>query len=200
MKITNTMFDIPKVFSGLQRAVKTFDDVLERMGSDHRIDEIAYLMAGHDAANIFLREAVMADGCVHFNSATDHVHTEPLLTHYNVLYDFMSVPLEYLNGREVRIEAMHLIDGFSPLHYSEMVVMGREGFEQVGIHASFKCDDEEAYAAATHTLREAGWECAQRCLSDYGRFSYWKPLDSDDWLPDGPYLYLKPRVNLRDSQ
>lgn len=197
--IENHAYDFPKIFRGLKEAVRVYDEVLERMGSEHRIDEIAYLLPNHVYASTFLRESVREAGCVHFNSATDHVHTEPLQTHYDVLYDFMSVPLEFLNGREVRIEAMHLIDGFSPLHYAELLQMKKYDANCTAIHASFKCEDETAYAAAIHRLQEADWEVAMRCGSSYGRFSYWKPLDPDNVLPDGPYLYLKPRMNLRDA-
>lgn len=195
------MFDLDKIFAGLGKAVKTYDGVLERLGFPEGtyVDEIAYMTADHETANIFLREAVMTDGCVHFNSATDHVHTEPLMTHYNVLYDFLTVPLPYLNGHEVRIEAMHLIDGFSPLHEAERHNMRRDSGILSGIHASFRCPDEEQYGAALHRLRMRGWEAAQRCSSTYGRFSYWKPTDPDTWVGDGPHLYLKPRVNLRDA-
>jgi hypothetical protein len=49
----------------------------------------------------------------------------------------------------------------------------------------------------THRLRERAWEVVQKCDSTYGKFSYWKPLDADDHEDLG--LYLKPRVNLRDT-
>jgi hypothetical protein len=199
-------FHVDKMFSALGQAVATYDELLARMGFVYGIDEIAYLFPTHHHAEVFIREAVHDEAeCTLFNVATDHVHTSPINSCYDVMYQFLSVPSSYLPHRPsqtstVRIEAMHLARGFSPLHFGELLSMERDGLLASAIHASFKCEDETAYAAATHRLRESGWEVAQRCDSTYGRFSYWKPLEADQWLPDGPFMYLKPRINLRDAE
>lgn len=193
-------FKMDNIFKGLNNCLSVYNDALTRLDLNHRIDEVAYLFPDRHHLDLFTREAVQVDGCIMFNTADDHVHTLPLRTCYDVEYRFFTVPVEYqVNALEtVRIEAMRLGRGFSPLHEAETF-----GFHQappcLAIHASFKCQTEEEYAAVVHRLRDRGWEVAQKCDSTYGRFSYWTPLDRDEWTPDGPFVYLKPRVNTRDG-
>lgn len=192
--LDNKQFQMENIMRGAGQAVSHFNDVLQRLDLPHQIDEIAFMFADRHLLDLFTREAVMVDGCLMFNAADDHVHTLPLGTCYDVEYRFFSVPLSFLPSIEqVRIEAMRMVRGFSPLHQAEAMANGWGA-----VHASFKCQNEEEYGAVTHRLRERAWEVAQKCDSTYGKFSYWKPLDGDE-LGDGPYLYLKPRVNLRDT-
>ncbi len=83
-----------------------------------------------------------------------------------------------------RYELMQILNGRSPIH---AIVHGPMPF-----HASFKLPDLQAYAfACDQFLRTKGFEVVQQCVSKYGVFSYWQtPFSS---------VYLKPRVNLRDS-
>lgn len=191
---TNTKyFDMNSVFQGLGRVVRLYNEMLAQLDIPHVVDEVAYMFADRHLLDLFTREAVQVDGCLLFNTADDHVHTMPLGTCYDVEYRFFTVPMEYLPGIEqVRIEAMRMGRGFSPLHLAEVLLNGWGA-----IHASFKCQTEEEYGAVLHRLRERSWEVAQKCDSTYGKFSYWKPFDQDNH--EDLDLYLKPRVNLRDS-
>ncbi len=196
--------DYDKMFSAVKETCERFDRILERLGFVNAIDEVALLFINPFQATEFLREAVTNDGVLLFNSATDHVHTLPLRTCYDVRYDFLTVPSPYWPENRIagpRIEAMHLTDGYSPLHFAALMEMKETGNPATPIHASFKCDDEEDYAIAVDRLRTAGWEAAQRCESTYGRFSYWTPLNPKEWFDDALRdLYLKPRVNVRDER
>jgi len=190
------------IFRGLGDAVGLYNDVLHRLDlPGYQIDEVAYLFLDRHHLDIFTREAVREDGCLLFNTAEDHVHTLPLKTCYDVEYRFFTVPTQYLDGIDmVRVEAMQIKRGFSPLHEAETPMLVQVGAPMGAIHASFKCQTEDEYAAVVVRLRERGWEVAQKCDSTYGRFSYWSPLDAEDWLGDGARLYLKPRVNTRDME
>lgn len=190
--------DIPKIMRGAGKAVKAFEEALESVDlTGYRIDEIAYQFNTLEDLDAFTVEAVCHDGCLLFNAANDHVHTLPMRTCYGVAYRFFTIPMEYLPEQlgEVRIEAMLQTSGLSPLHLAGMwSVHGRP----LAVHASFKCVNEEQYAAVCHRLRQQGWESPQRCESSYGRFSYWTPVDRAKY-EDLPFMYLKPRVNLRDQ-
>lgn len=192
-------YSIGKMLGGAGRAVKQYDEILDRLGlGNFRIDEIAYMFPTVHHLDAFTKEAVREDGCILFNTADDHVHTEPLKTCYNVEYRFFTVPMRFLDTmNEVRVEAMHVKNGYSPLHSAEW--WNAPSAPALAVHASFKCKDEDEYGAVTHALRSALWEPAQKCDSTYGRFSYWTPGDREDWFEDGAVMYLKPRVNLRDE-
>lgn len=194
-------YNLPDIFRGAGHATDIMNGVLGRIGLDARIDEIAYLFEDSHAFESFTEEAVQEEGCTLFNSARDHVEVSPLTACYNVQYRFFTIPEQYLDGNPVRIEAMLPGSGLSPLHLAAAYHLDRVGREWncMAIHASFKCVDEESYGKAVLSLRGAGWEVAQKCDSTYGKFSYWTPLDREDWLGDGPFIYLKPRVNLRDG-
>lgn len=187
-------FDVPAMLKQAGDEVERYDDVLAGLDFVQGIDEIAFMFPDIHHANCFVNEAVQVPGVSLFNSATDHVHTQPLRTCYDVAYMFLTVPDRYVGRDNVRIEAMYLGDGLSPLHHAVLSEMYLNESRCAVVHASFKVTDEEDYAAANHRLRERGWEPVQRCESKYGRFGYWQPLDPD--VPPG--LYLKPRVNLRD--
>lgn len=151
------------------------------------VDEVALLFADPDALAIFVQNAVRQDRVELFNTARDQVYTEPLVSRYEVDYWFLSTEKAY------RIEAMVPTVG-SPLHTTVAVNSRMRHNEALPVHASFKCPDEESYTNATATLTKNGYECAQRCRSAYGRFSYWTPLATPT---DG--VFLKPRMNERDS-
>jgi hypothetical protein len=186
------------ILKGARSAVKKFEDILARLDFVQGIDEIAFAFACHGDLEEFIHEMVQHPDVTHFNAAHDHVHTLPLRTCYGVRYEFLKVeaapdPLCH----EFRIEAMSLTNGYSPLHLAELRGVD---YKPIAVHASFKVEDEIDYGIAVNRLREAGWEAAQRCESNYGRFSYWTPLAREEWLPDGPFMYLKPRVNTRDQK
>lgn len=192
---SKTFYPVEEMFAEAGKFVSEYDKVLSDLGFVQGIDEIAIQFDDARYAHTFVAEAVTQEGCVLFNTATDHVHTQPLNTCYDVAYLFLSLPGQYHpeNRSGVRLECMFLGDGLSPLHAAEAEEMRKGSAKSVTVHASFKVEDEEDYASAVHRLREGGWEVAQKCDSKYGRFSYWKHAD----LADG--VYLKPRVNLRDG-
>jgi hypothetical protein len=96
---------------------------------------------------------------------------------------------------------MNIRTGGSPLHYA----LGRNslnedqfGWGVVPVHASFKVyGGVEDYEACMARLRAVGCVPALYCSSTYGKFSYWHV--PDDKGGSDMRLYLKPRVNLRDS-
>lgn len=173
----------------LEMANTAYEDISERMrglfGAE-LIDEMA-LYPGDKTPDL-LRRIVMEDGYQIFNAASDRVTTFPIKSAYDVHYWFVSTPHPY------RLEIMNLIDGFSPLHSlydSLQAAAGREA-GIFGVHASFKCLDEEIYAKANSTLQRNDWRLAMQCESTYGRFAYYQHAEVRGW-------FLKPRLNLRDS-
>lgn len=194
-----TVYNTANALRCVSEAVTFYDGILGELGFVQGVDEIAILLPSASAATEFVTQMVREDGVMLFNTASDHVHTSPLKTCYNVDYNFLTVPMA--TGRPLRIEVMALTSGVSPLHYAALHEMHYDGSALSLIHASFKVDDEDDYATAVHRLRERGWEAAQRCESTYGRFSYWTPLDDSGFgdMPDECPPYLKPRVNLRDA-
>lgn len=160
-------------------------------GSGASLDEMALIFPGDAELLQYLRYAVRVPGYELFNTAYDHVQVEPVRTSYDTNYWFMRAPAGY------RLELMVMNGGYSPLHMllADQAVQREEPPYRATVHASFKCVDEEAYAIATHGLRDAGYESVQRCTSTYGRFSYWSRVDAGSVQPA---WLLKPRVNLRD--
>lgn len=159
----------------------------EVIGVDARIDEVALMFDGKWAAQGFIANAVMEAGVSHFNAALDFVHTSPIPSSYAVRYDFLQKV-----GSAYRVECMSLLEGVSPLHAAyQLAVEDRP----LTIHLSFKVPNEQAYESVCKRLFEdAKLPLAQSCKSTYGRFSYW-PMP----LRDGTSIFLKPRVNTRDS-
>lgn len=180
------------VFNDVGRYVSHFDRLLLNVGLTSTIDEIAFLFLDSSALNNFIHLAVQEPGCLLFHSSDDEVSTLPVRSSYRVQYSFLSVPSMYLplDHAPVRIEAMEITSGMSPLHER---AFSAEPFESA-VHASFKCSSEEAYAEAQWALKKAEFESVQRCTSSYGRFSYWFPLNPDEETSE---LFVKPRVNLR---
>lgn len=156
------------------------------LGTQFNVDEMSLLFHDEEVLATFVRAAVAQEGYTLFNSAYDTVQTRPLRSEYHVRYWFLSTPHDY------RLELMTAYRG-SPLH-DRMMASFPGG--AVGVHASFKCPTEEAYAQANAALYRNGYEPVQFCLSSYGKFGYWMQEESEG-MPD---WFLKPRVNLRDAQ
>jgi len=163
-------------------------------GSGAVIDEMAIMFQNPYELRSWVDAAVRLPGVVLFNTAHDSVSTQPIPSRYNVHYWFLSSPWPegYEPGEDLwRVEAMYAHKG-SPMHDAL-----RDQFspgESLTVHASFKCADEEAYGVATNTLQRNGYEAVQRCESTYGRFSYWRQGEQETGV------FLKPRVNLRDTE
>lgn len=189
-------FDMPEVFNDVGRYVDYYNRALHKAGLEARIDEVAYLFKVPAVAAEFVHQAVQEQGCALFNASDDVVDTGPLRSSYSVRYQFLTVPPMYVpaSAGSVRIEAMQITEGHSPLHHLEASTIDRGTGRAV--HASFKCETEEAYAEAGRQLKKNEWESVQRCTSSYGRFSYWLPLIPEEL---DFQLYLKPRVNLRSA-
>lgn len=187
------MIAVDKLLEQAATATHDLNTILLRLGFVERVDEVAILCRNEQWLDRLVMEAVRHPAVTHFNGADDHVWTEPIKACYSTRYEFFDVV-----GAAYRLEVMALRHGFSPLHYAIATDAGPD-FTLGFIHASFKCQTEEEYGYAVLRLREAGWEDAQRCTSDYGTFSYWTPMDIEHWIPKERFVFLKPRVNLRDQ-
>jgi hypothetical protein len=151
-----------------------------------RVDELALMFVDQFEMMRYISDAVMEPEVEHYNGANDVVETLPLGTEYRVRYDFLRI-----RGEVFRVECMAITSGFSPLHAA---VWNNASNLPVVVHLSFKARNLHRYNEMIAGIRKTGAIFAQECDSTYGRFSYWK-VD----LHDGPNLYLKPRVNLRDG-
>jgi hypothetical protein len=185
-------FDIDEMIAMMDKSKEDYDRCLARMGFVQGIDEIALMFVNDHCLDKFVQAAVRHEGLTHFNGAEDNVKCLPIDSSYKVRYEFFQ-------GKDYRIEAMAIQEGFSAVHFSILNALITSDSPSTIVHASFKCTEEEDYGMAVLRLREAGWEDAQRCESSYGRFSYWRPLDMEHWVAQERWLYLKPRVNLRDE-
>lgn len=156
---------------------------------DHaHVDEIAMMFSNEKDADEAALSFTMASTANVFNVATDHVHTGPHSTHYDVAYRFVQ------NGLyDWRVEMMSLTSGFSPLH--EAFMNKTAGFDEgEPVHLSWKCNSEEGYQDTIDYLHHSDdYVFAQSCRSEYGLFSYWRPMGTD------LDVFLKPRVNTRDD-
>lgn len=149
------------------------------------IDEIAVTFSSQERLLEWVQSAVGSHPeFTLFNVAHDNVHTGPIDSGYRVMYNFLGT------GTPLRVEAMYIEDGFSPLHEA-MMSPRIEGVETIQeVHYSFKCHSNEEYMETCEAL-EAVWQLAMWCESSYGQFSYFVPLGDR-----GPYV--KPRFNSRD--
>lgn len=160
------------------------NEAVRGMFGGYTVDEMALVSPDHHKLARWVRRFAARDGYELFNAAQDKVVTSPITASYEVEYWFMRTPFDY------RLELMSVVGGFSPLH-SAATNLNDSGLYKV--HASFKCQSQEAYASAVSTLLRNDWEPALKCQSTYGRFSYFSHPDLSGW-------YLKPRVNLRDGE
>lgn len=186
------------ILASIGEQVEKYTRTLGNLGFVNGIDEIAVDTWDSLAFLNLMQSLVSEPGVAFTNAAHDVVRTDPFGTAYEVDYLFATGLNLYSDRHPYRIECMNITDGWSPLHTAARLEAEAMHAAAWMVHASFKCTDEADYGATTHRLREAGWECLQRCTSTYGRFSYWKPFDRD--LDDSGNLCLKPRVNLRDAQ
>lgn len=186
---------VSAVLREVHRFKKEADERLRAVfGTRHAIDEMAVMFPSAGQALRWVSQAVRVPGVTLFNSATDQVQTRPIPSAYTAHYWFLTPPeLPAGETQPWRIEAMYARSG-SPLHDAHLKFMERD--EVCIMHASFKCADEESYGVAVKSLRDNGYEAVQLCDSTYGRFSYWAPAEG----VSGPAVYLKPRVNLRDTE
>jgi len=173
-------------YESIIQDVRKTKALLERTTSI-MIDEIALIFEEKWELYDFVQWAVRT-GYDHFNGASDNVACT-WLDHdrsyeYEVRYEFLRVVPE-----DWRIEAMRVVKGISPLHSSHLVAHGSGSI----VHASYKVEDEDLLDNDIFVLRSLGWSIVQACESSYGKFTYMR----NHLLPDG--LYLKPRVNTRDS-
>lgn len=182
-----------KAVKAWSRQKRNFERWMHDRQINYNIDEIALLFSGDYLRNQWLRDAVVGEGVKMFNASHDRVRTEPFETTYGVDYAFLEVP-----GLGMRVEAMVLDGGpheSSPLH--EAILSQMLDKRPHAVHLSFKVENPDRYEAVCERLTKVqGAEVVQRCRSAYGQFSYWKiqPLWSKSAC-----LYLKPRVNIRDS-
>lgn len=161
-------------------------------GQRYNIDEMALIFFEEEALHTFIGSAVKRNGYKLFNHADDKVFTSPIRSDYHVKYWFLETGLGY------RLELMYIDSGFSPLHYPAQLAINEMGTVlPLTMHASFKVPDEEHYGVVVNALqRDLEAELVQKCISEYGRFSYFLPPERDKQLGQ---FYIKPRVNLRDE-
>src|ERR1044072_313114 len=104
---------VQQMVDSVLEARDIYDKILGGLGFIEVIDEIAFLTPSIEENAAFIRGAVQNPHIVHFNAASDVVHSEPFNTNYSVAYDFLRVdnaPVEF------RLEVMLLTIGHSPLH------------------------------------------------------------------------------------
>jgi hypothetical protein len=161
----------------------------ENAGISAVIDEIAIDFPDEQTLYRWMLDAVAEDGVSVFNTSVDSVAVEPFKTNYDVRYVFLEAP----RLMTMRVEAMCITNGLSPLHNSLRHRVPDSENSPLVVHLSFKCQDKADYEETISRLSTSGASRVVSCVSTYGEFSYWQ-------LPgkDSP-LFLKPRVNLRDE-
>lgn len=149
----------------------------------YQVDEIAILFRFESELEGFLREA-KGMGIEHFNSVPHDDMVSKDGTHeFGVRFEFLRVV-----GATWRIEATCVLHGEAPIHQRHLDEYGAGAC----IHASFKCQDSDDYNRLMDSPDWGGsYPFVGEYSNDYGVFSYWSQAESG--------LYLKPRVNLRDS-
>jgi len=172
-----------------------------RMRGEAWLSELGYGACSIDEVALLLPEGKNGDewfqcmlgrvghrGISYFNRDTDVVQCQPLPSEYDVEYYFFSTDVG------VRLELLCLRGGYSPLHdlYRRSGQASSNNADVV--HVSFKVANEAVLKGTYAELHEAGWLLGQDCTSRYGRFGYWRKPGEE-----GPMLWLKPRVNLRDA-
>lgn len=180
--------NIDEVFANITKRHGLADqEVRAHFGAAYSVDEMALYFAEEHALFSFMAKAVQR-GWLVFNQSEDVVETSPIRSNYAVVYWFLRHPeLPY------RLELMMVSDGFSPYHGGVERMCEDHGLATVLVHASFKVNDEQEYAAVGVALRNGGYELMQHCSSTYGRFSYYVDNESAE-IPA-----IKPRQNLREG-
>lgn len=176
----STYNQIIKTLTGAYRRTQAQLDLVWQQGI--KIDEMSILFIDRDALHDFVRKYPG----LNFNSVPEDkmVGTFPDGTEqtFRVMFEFLQKP-----DVPYRIEAMSVLGGHAPLHQDRLVVARWSVF-----HASFKCDTVEEYELWLRKLEQGGSELHATYENSYGKFSYWTD-------PTLGRMYLKPRVNLRDS-
>lgn len=173
--------------------VKEINDGLWWAAAGSAIDEVALLATRSNTVQTYLAEFLAGGHGTAFNYAHDEVSTYPIESRYSVDYLFLQ-PGDY----SWRLEFMRRIDGVSPLH-APIEVAHERALRPIAVHASFKCASPEEYARTFQSFEEnEALALAQSCKSTYGAFSYWRMEKEGTPTCEFP-LYIKPRVNLRDS-
>lgn len=160
------------------------------------IDEMAILFPDNDTLESFMFLAASTPGIRHDRSVeSDHMNYLPRGVgdgEWAPFEDGWDVRFEFFKTSEpYRIEAMVRLGGHAPLHE---VALEEQGGKPCVFHASFKQHSVEGYEEMKQRLSErtrkgAAFEAEYQ--NSYGRFSYWS-------VSVIPWLYVKPRVNLRD--
>jgi len=179
-------FDLTMTQAWDEEVARVQDHLRKNGIHDAVIDEVALLVPDANSAGVYIFDAVLKDGVEHFNASEDRVSTRPFNNEYRVRYDFLRI-----EGRQYRLEVMHLTDGISPIH-AALYQQSWTNNEPVTVHVSFKCPSEASYRMACGLLRDQmAMVEAQSCEADYGVFSYWRSDITD--------LYVKPRFNRRSA-
>lgn len=163
------------------------ENALGFLGIQVVIDEVALLFRNDELVEHFVMDMVQTDGVELFNTATDEVTTRPIFSQYVVNYAFLRLP-----GNKMRLECMNIVDGLSPLHEAHGQMNELHWGVPIPVHYSFKCDPND-YNEVLGELEKVMGAPLMRCASRYGEFAYFKMPDVND------FMYIKPRVNLRDS-
>lgn len=161
------------------------------------IDEVALCFPNQDQLQEWI-EFVKDDPLLsHYRSERDTMHREDKSEWFDVRFEFISVNVKE-DDHPWRIEAMAVTGGYAPLHDTMLKVSKGPGV----IHASYKLTNPKGSAEAVYDEELIHLEASENMVmaaayyNDYGRFSYWRPPHPSHG--GGPFL--KPRVNLRDSQ
>lgn len=183
------------------KAKQRMQQFLFNNGITADIDEVAIMFHSAEDKAAFLRDAVSEKHVKHFNSADDFVHTSPIPSSYSVEYDFLEV-----TGLGMRVEAMYIDRGTSPLHDSLLAganpTINRGGTPwnmPIVVHFSFKTKKAD-YETVRAAMVGGGAELVQACHSTYGQFSYYRVPTDDETGHSHINVYLKPRINTRDPE
>lgn len=154
------------------------------------IDEIAIDFPDEQTLYRWMLSALAEEEVTAFNTAVDSVAVEPFKANYGVRYVFLQAP----RLMSMRVEAMCITDGLSPLHNSLRHRAPDGERRPLAVHLSFKCQDGDFYEEMLRRLAMTAASRVVSCTSTYGIFSYWQLPEKDHML------FLKPRVNLRDGE
>lgn len=149
------------------------------------IDEVSMLFATVVDLNAFMHHSESDRMMEHFDSVDcDTMSRIDGGESFDVRFEFLR-----LRGATWRMELMCVLGGLAPLHSRALALQS-----PALVHASYKTPDLEAYEKETKNLFDDAdhYEMEAEYVNSYGMFSYWT-------VPAIGSVYLKPRVNLRDS-
>lgn len=152
------------------------------------IDEMAILFPNEETLDAFVFMAARDPIVMHDRTVErDEMVRVDDTGRWHVRFEFFKMA-----GMRFRIEAMTVLDGHAPLH--ESALKKAKGNPNI-FHASYKRFTEDGYEQCKDQLNRQVKEpviMEAEYVNSYGRFSYWSANAI-------PFLYLKPRVNLRDN-